>query len=41
MHTELKSKKPSGESKVVESEQGSIEHDMESADSPSKQQKKP
>jgi cell division GTPase FtsZ len=40
MHTELKSKKPSDESKVVESEQDSIDHDMESADSPAKREKK-
>ena len=41
MHTELKSKKPSGESNVVESEQGSIDRDKESADSTTKRQKKP
>jgi cell division GTPase FtsZ len=40
MHTDLKSKKPSGESKVVESEQGSIDRDMESSDSTTKKQKK-
>jgi hypothetical protein len=40
MHTELKSKKPSGESKIVESEQDSIERDMESADSPTNREKK-
>ena len=40
MHTELKSKKPSGESNVVESEKSSSESDRESADSTTKQQKK-
>jgi tubulin-like protein CetZ len=40
MHTELKSKKPSGESDVVESEKSSIYGDTESADSTTKQQKK-
>jgi hypothetical protein len=40
MHTELKSKKPSGESNVVESEQGNIDRDKESADSTTKRQKK-
>jgi len=40
MHTELKSKKPSGEPNVVESEKSSIDTDMESADSATKQQKK-
>jgi hypothetical protein len=39
MHTELKSKKPTGESNLVESERSSIEKDMESADSTKKQQK--
>jgi hypothetical protein len=41
MHTELKSKKPTGESNLVESERSSIEKDMESADSTKKQQKNP
>jgi len=40
MHTELKSKKPSGESNAVESEKSSSESDRESADSATKEQKK-
>ena len=40
MHTELKSKKPSGESNAAESEKGSINHDRESAGSTTKQHKK-
>ena len=40
MHTELKSKKPSGESNVVESEKSGIDGDRESADSTTKRQKK-
>jgi hypothetical protein len=41
MHTELKSKKPPGESNLVEIERTSIESERESADSTTKQQKKP
>ena len=41
MHTELKSKKTPGESKVVESEPGSADRDTESSDSPNKREKKP
>jgi hypothetical protein len=41
MHTELKSKKPLGESNIIESEKSSSESDRESADSAAKQQKKP
>jgi len=41
MHTELKSKKPPGESNLVEIERTSIESDRESVDSTTKQQKKP
>ena len=40
MHTNLKSKKTPGESKVVESEPGSADHDIESSDSPNKREKK-
>jgi cell division GTPase FtsZ len=40
MHTELKSKKPSGESNVVESEKSGIDDDREAADSTIKRQKK-
>jgi hypothetical protein len=40
MHTELKSKKQSGESNTAESEKGSINRDMESADSTTKHHKK-
>jgi hypothetical protein len=41
MHTELKSKKPSGDSNIHESEKSGSESDRESADSATKQQKKP
>jgi hypothetical protein len=41
MHTELKSKKPSGESNIIEGEKSSSESDRESADSTAKQRKKP
>ena len=41
MHTELKPKKPSGEANIIESEKSSSENDRESADSATKQQKKP
>jgi hypothetical protein len=41
MHTELKSKKPSGESNIIEGEKSSSESDREYADSTTKQQKKP
>jgi hypothetical protein len=41
MHTELKSKKPSGESNIIEGEKSSSESDREHADSTTKQQKKP
>jgi cell division GTPase FtsZ len=40
MHTDLKSKKTSGESKVVESEPGSADRGKESSDSPNKRERK-
>jgi len=40
MHTELKSKKTPGESKVVESAPGSVDSDTESTESPNKREKK-
>ena len=40
MHTDLKSKKTPVESKVIESEKGSIDHDTESSDSTNKREKK-
>ena len=40
MHTDLKSKKTLGESKVVESEPGSADRGKESSDSPNKREKK-
>jgi hypothetical protein len=41
MHTDLKSKKNLGESKVIESEPGNADHGTESADSPNKRERKP
>jgi hypothetical protein len=40
MHTDLKSKKNAGESKIVESKPGNTDRDTESSDSPNKREKK-
>jgi hypothetical protein len=39
MHTDLKSKKTPGESKVIENEPGSADRGKESSDSPNKREK--